>query len=303
VKAITFAEFGGPEVLRWSDVPEPVAGPGKVRVRVLAAGVNPIDYKIRRGWMEQAFPTRLPSIPGSELAGIVDQIGTGVTDLALGDEVFGWADSGAYAQYAVAEKVGRKPAEMPWAIAVALPIAGETAGRVLDLLGVKAGETLIVHGAAGSVGSIAVQLAVARGATVVGTASPANQDYVRGLGAIPVTYGDGLAERVRAVAPAGVDAAFDAAGRGALEPSIALLGGPERVITIADPEAAKYGVRFSSGGPADRSTQTLAKLVRAYLDGALRITIAQMFPLSAAAQAQALSEGGHARGKIVLTLD
>jgi NADPH:quinone reductase-like Zn-dependent oxidoreductase len=301
--AVAFAAFGGPEVLQVSEMPEPVAKPGQIRVRVRAAGVNPVDWKIRRGWMEQAFKTALPSIPGSEFAGVVDQIGAGISGVTVGDDVLGWSASGAYAQFALAEKFVHKPATMSPAIAAALPIAGETAMRVLNLLDLKADETILIHGAAGAVGSIAVQLAVARGARVIGTASPANGDYVRLLGAIPVAYGDGLVDRVRVIAPDGVDAAFDTAGHNALAASVELCGGPGRVVTIADMDAAKYGVRFSAGTAADHVPKVLADLVKLCVDGKLQVTIAQVFPLASAAEAQAVSESGHARGKLVLTLE
>lgn len=212
-----------------------------------------MDYKIRYGWMEEVFPTPLPAVPGLELAGIVDEVGEGVTGAAVGDEVLGWSTTGAYAQYALAESFARKPADLGWAEAAALPVATETAQRVLDLLGVQAGETLLLHGAAGAVGSAATQLAVAAGATVVGTASPAGHEYLRELGALPVAYGDGLAERVRAAAPQGVDAVFDTAGKGVLPLSIELRGGTtERIVTIADSAAAAHGVTFSGRPRAAR---------------------------------------------------
>lgn len=175
MEAIVFEEFGGPEVLRFKgDIEEPHAGPGQVRVKVAAVGVNPIEYKIRNGWMEQAFPTSLPAVPGNEFAGTVDELGEGVTGLSVGDEVLGWSETGAYAAYALAQAsaVTPRPTGLEPAAAATLPIAGETAQRVLDLLGVRSGETLLIHGAAGAVGSMGVQLAVALGATVIGTASP-----------------------------------------------------------------------------------------------------------------------------------
>lgn len=299
MKAITFARFGGPEVLELTDVPDPHATEGTVRVRVRAAGVNPIDWKVRRGMMEKSSPTTFPSIPGVEIAGTVDEVGPGVGELAVGDEVLGWTDGG-YAEYALARQLVRKPPDLSWELAAALPVAGETALRVLDELGVRSGETIVVHGASGAVGSLAVQLAKARGAEVIGTASAESQDAVRSLGATPVLYGDGLVERVRAAAPKGVSAAFDAAGRGALPALVELTGGTSRVITIADPEAERYGVHFSSGGGGDR-VPVLKELVDQLAAGALKITIASTFPLSAAAKAQAISEAGHARGKLILT--
>jgi len=189
-----------------------------------------------------------------------------------------------------------------WEQAVGVPVAGETAQRVLDLLGVKSGETLLIHGAAGAVGSVATQLAVAAGLTVIGTASPRNHDFVRSLGATPVEYGDGLVDRVRAAAPEGVDAAFDTAGRGGLKESIELIGGADRIVTIADFGAAELGVHVSPAG-----TATPAE-VRAALDaqlalvaeGKLSVRIADTFGLADAAKAQEISESGHAQGKLIV---
>ncbi|HEX3792183.1 MAG TPA: NADP-dependent oxidoreductase [Pseudonocardiaceae bacterium] len=298
--AITFSEFGGPDVLRLTEVDAPHPGTGQVRIRVLAAGVNPIDHKIREGWLEAMSPTVLPSTPGSEVAGVVDEIGVGVADLAVGDEVFGWSNTGGYAEHALATVVVSKPAEVGWAEAAALPVAGGTAWRVLDQLVIVPGDTLLVHGAAGAVGSMAVQLAIHRGATVIGTARVENHDYLRELGATPVTYGERLVERVRAAAPQGVDAVFDAAGRDALGPSIELRGGTDRVITIADPKAAEFRVPFSTGGPETRGPTVLTELADLVADGRLQVTVAAEYPLAAAADAQQQSQQGHTRGKIVL---
>ncbi|MGP3952917.1 NADP-dependent oxidoreductase [Streptomyces sp. 7N604] len=298
MEAIVFEEFGGPEVLRLAQAPEPHPGPGQVRLRVKAAAVNPLDYKIRSGWVQDVFPTTFPAIPGMEAAGVVDEVGEGATP-AVGDEVFGTTDTGAYATYALATVVAPKPAELSWEEAAALPVAAETAQRVLGLLGVEDGETLLLHGAAGAVGTAAVQLAVALGATVIGTASPANHDYVRSLGAIPLAYGDGLLGRVRAVAPKGVDAVFDVAGKGALKDSIELRGGtPDRIVTIADPSASEFGVPFSAG--AQRAPEALAEQARLAVQGRLRIPVDRIFPLADAAEAQAVSEAAHVRGKLVL---
>ncbi|MEV6423808.1 NADP-dependent oxidoreductase [Streptomyces sp. NPDC051662] len=306
MQAIVFEEFGGPDVLHVKEITEPHAGPGEIRVAVKAAGVNPMDYKIRHGWMEGAFATSLPAVPGLEIAGVVDEVGAGVTDVAVGDGVLGWSTTGAYAQYALAGTAVPKPDSLGWAEAAAIPVAGETAARVLDELALREGETLLLHGAAGAVGSMAAQLATARGAIVIGTASPANHEYVRSLGAIPVTYGDGLVERVRSVAPQGVDAVFDTAGKGALPDSIELRGGTtDRIVTIADPAAAELGVAFSSGGSGsstpERKRAGLAENARLAAEGALRLRIAGTFPLAEAAQAQQTSEDGHANGKLVIT--
>jgi NADPH:quinone reductase-like Zn-dependent oxidoreductase len=304
MKAIVFDTFGGTEVLHEAEIATPQPGPGEVRVRVHAVGVNPIDGKIRSGAMEAAFPTVLPAVPGLEFAGVVDALGEGVDDLSIGDEVLGWADGGAYAEYALAPVTGLapKPAGLDWAHAAALPVASETAERVLDLLGVSAGETLLIHGASGGVGTIAVQLAVARGARVVGTAGADNQAYVAELGATALVYGDGLVERVRTLAPDGVDAVFDAAGKGALEDSVALRGGTDRIVTIADPRARELGVVFS-GGAQRRSAARLTELAQQAADGTLVTTLSARYPLAEAAKAQQASDSGHSRGKLVLTVD
>ncbi|WP_406862308.1 NADP-dependent oxidoreductase [Streptomyces sp. HUAS MG47] len=305
MEAIVYEEFGGPEVLRHATgVPVPQPGPGEVRVRVVAVGVNPLDYKRREGWVEQFYPTTFPAVPGLEFAGTVDSVGEGVTDVAAGDEVLGWTKTGAYAEYALAGDIVRKPAELSWERAASLPVAGETAQRVLDLLGVRRGETLLLHGAAGAVGAIAVQLAVAAGVTVVGTASERNHDYLRSLGAIPVTYGEGLADRVRAAAPQGVDAVFDAAGHDALRVSVELTGGStERIVTIAATDAEEYGVRFSPGGTSPEAVRAgLTEHARLAAEGRLDVRIDQVLPLSLAAKAQELSQTGHAKGKLVIRL-
>jgi NADPH:quinone reductase-like Zn-dependent oxidoreductase len=301
MKAILFDRFGGTDVLHEADIEVPQPGPGQIRVRVRAAGLNALDGKIRSGAMEAAFPTPLPAVPGAEVAGVVDALGEGVQDVEVGDEVLGWSDTGSYAQYALATTVAPKPAGLDWQHAVALPVAGETAERVLNLLGVAAGETVLMHGAAGAVGTLAVQLATARGARVIATAGPANQDYLTSLGATATLYGEGLVERVRALAPDGVDAVFDLAGKGALEDSITLRGGTERIVTISDFRAHQLGVTFSSGGQ-ERSATRLAELAQDAATGKL-VTTVNAFPLDQAAKAQQVSDAGHVRGKLVLTVD
>jgi NADPH:quinone reductase-like Zn-dependent oxidoreductase len=302
MKAVRFDAFGDPEVLHLDDIPVPDPGPAQVRIRVHASGVNPVDSAIRSGAMQAIFPTSLPAIPGVDVAGVVDAVGTGVTDVAVGDRVVGWADgpAGSYAEYALASQVARVPERFSFTDAVTLPTAGEAAKRALDLLGVNAGETVLIHGASGSVGTIAVQMAVARGATVIGSASEANQDYVRSLGAIPVVYGEGLVDRVRASAPS-VDAVLDVAGKGAIPDSIALRGGTERIVTLADPSARDLGVVMSAGTPKDWSASDLAELVKLAARGEVITTVAGTFPLERAADAQRMSQGGHVRGKLVLT--
>ena len=240
MKAVRFSQFGGPEVLEIVELPDPHPGPGQVRIAVRAAGVNPSDWKKRQGLMDGELPQTL----GHEAAGVVDELGEGVTDVAVGDRVFGFsAEGAAQAELAVLSYYAPIPPSLDFAGAAALPAAIETATRALDQLGVRSGSTLLINGASGSVGSAAVQLAVARGARVIGTASPANHDYLRSLGAEPVAYGAGLAGRVRVLAPDGVDEALDVAGSGVLPELIELAGGPEHVVTIAD-----FGAREGTRG-------------------------------------------------------
>ncbi|MFE3069328.1 NADP-dependent oxidoreductase [Streptomyces sp. NPDC059247] len=306
MEATVYEEFGGPEVLRHeTGVAVPVPGPGEVRVKVAAAGVNPVDWKRRRGWVEAFYPTTFPAVPGLEFAGTVDAVGAGVTHVAVGDEVLGWTETGAYAQYALAGIVVPKPEGLSWETAASLPVAGETAQRVLGLLGVGAGGTLFLHGAAGVVGSVATQLAVAAGIRVVGSASESNHAYLRELGAVPVAYGEGLADRVRAAAPEGVDAVFDAAGHGVLPVAIELLGGDaaprERIVTIADTEAERYGIVFSGLlGDPDAVRAGLAAQAALAAEGRLTVRLAEVLPLKEASRAQESSESGHVRGKLVL---
>jgi NADPH:quinone reductase-like Zn-dependent oxidoreductase len=300
MKAIVFDRFGGPEVLHEADIDVPQPGPGQVRVRVKAAGLNALDGKIRSGMLEAVYPTTFPAVPGGELAGVVDALGEGVEDVQVGDEVLGWSDTGSYAEYALATIVAPKPAALGWQHAAALPVAGETAERVLKLLGVAAGETVLMHGAAGAVGTLAVQLATARGARVIGTAGPGNQEYLASLGATANVYGEGLVERVRALAPDGVDAVFDLAGKGALEDSITLRGGTDRIVTIADFRAQQLGITFASG-PQEASSARLAALAQDAATGKV-VTTVTAYPLDQAATAQQVSDAGHVRGKLVLTV-
>ena len=292
--------FGGPEVLHAAEAPEPHAGRGQVRVRVRAVGVNPFDATVRSGVMQALFRTPLPALLGLELAGVVDEVGAGVSGLATGDEIFGFADGGAYAELALASVVVKKPKGLSWELAAALSVAGETATRVLDALAVQPGETLLVHGGAGVVGSVAVQLARLRGARVIATGSAANQALVASLGATPVVYGEGLVARVRALGA--VDAVFDAAGKGALPDSIELRGGKTRIITIADPAAHQLGIPFSAGTAQTRNDAALRTMAELTASGKLTVAVAEVLPLAEAARAHVLVEKGHAPGKIVLTV-
>ncbi|MBV9684675.1 MAG: NADP-dependent oxidoreductase [Solirubrobacterales bacterium] len=298
MKAIQYSQFGGPEVLEVAELPDPKPGPGQIRVAVRAAAVNPVDWKMRRGRMGG----ELPQTTGREVAGVVDQVGEGVTDVRPGDRVFGFAaGGGGAAELALLTDYAPIPPSLDFAEAAGLPVAVETAVRTLDLLGVTAGTTLLVNGAAGAVGSSATQIARSRDARVIGTASPNNHDYLRSLGAEPTTYGDGLTERVRTLAPGGVDAALDAAGGGALPALIELAGDPGRVVTIADyPGAQETGAQFSGGMGSGRALHALREIGEVIESGQFTLPVAQTFPLEQIAEAHRLSEAGHVRGKLVL---
>ncbi|MFD7829863.1 NADP-dependent oxidoreductase [Kitasatospora sp. NPDC059803] len=300
MKAVTVTRSGGPEVLRVTEVPDPEPGPGEVRVRVFAAGVQPVDLAIREGFRPPGAVVEPPFVLGNEFAGVVDRLGPDGSGWQVGDEVLGFRflDSQAGLVTVDAAQLVAKPAGMPWEQAGSLSASGQTAHLALTLLAVGPGDTVLVHGASGGVGTVAVQLARAWGATVIGTASERNHDYLRDLGAIPVTYGEGLVERVRAVAPQGVDAAFDAAGRGALAASVELVSDRSRIGTVVDyPKAERLGVRGLRG---PRTAARLTELVRLWEAGGLRLEVAEALPLERAAEAHRLVGAGHVRGKVVL---
>jgi NADPH:quinone reductase-like Zn-dependent oxidoreductase len=297
-----FDEYGDPDVLHVVDVPAPTPGPGQVRIAVHAAGVNPIEWKIVAGFMRDKVPLALPAGLGSDVAGIVDQIGPGIDEFVVGDAVLGSAVTGSFAEYALAELASlvRKPDEISWEVAGSLSGAGGTAYVVLNRLDVLAGETLLIHAAAGGVGTFAVQLAAARGVTVIGTASERNHDYLRSIGAIPVTYGEGLLERVRSVAPDGVDAVLDASGRGEIPLSIELTGNPERVLTLVAFDAAESGIQIHVGGAGSDRGDALRELVALTEERRVTVAVSKTYPLAEAAQALRASREGHVNGKIVV---
>ncbi|MEV7598623.1 NADP-dependent oxidoreductase [Kitasatospora sp. NPDC089797] len=297
MKAARFSRFGGPEVLELVDLPEPRPAAGQVRIAVRAAGVNASDWKKRRGLMDQELPQTL----GYEAAGVVDEVGEGVEDVAVGDRVYGFClDGAAQAESAVLSFYAPIPAALDFAAAAALPAAVETAMRALDQLGVAGGSTVLVNGASGSVGSAAVQFAVARGARVIGTAGAANHEHLRALGAEPVAYGEGLVERVRALAPGGVDLALDVAGSGVLPELIGLAGGAEHVLTVADFAGAReHGVRFSRGDDG-RALHALSEIGELVTAGRFAVPAVTSFPLADIAQAHRVAEAGGVRGKLVL---
>ena len=301
-RIVKFSEYGGTDALRIVDAPELSAGPGQVRVAVRAAGINPIDSKILHGFMADVMPLTLPAGLGSDLAGVVDEVGAGVTEFAVGDEVFGSSLTPALAGSALADPANLviKPADVSWEVAGGVAGAGGTAWAVLNQLGIRAGETLLIHAAAGGVGTFAVQLAVARGARVIGTASEGNFEYLRSIGAEPVRYGDGLLERIRAIAPHGVDAVLDASGRGEIPLSIELAGGPGRVLTLVAFDAADTGIQVFIGGTGDERGPALRDIASLLEKRALTVPIWRTFPLEETAAALDTSNAGHLNGKIVV---
>ncbi|KKO51225.1 NADP-dependent oxidoreductase [Paenibacillus sp. DMB20] len=304
MKAAAINAFGPPDVLKIMELDRPEAGPGQVRVKVKAAGVQPFDCAVRSsGWVPPGLKIRFPQILGNEFAGIVDQVGEGVADFSIGSEVMGWAMLACYAEYVVVgtDQLVRKPQGMPWEEAGVLTASGQTAHTALEELGVGQGDTVLIHAASGGVGTMAVQLGRAWGATVIGTASESNHEYLRSLGAIPVTYGEGLVERVRLLAANGVDAAFDAAGDEALRASLQLVENRDRIGTIVSFElASQSGVKSIR---SQRSVRRLNELAELYAEGKLKIHVRRTFPLEQAAEAHRAVEKGHGRGKIALVTE
>ncbi len=304
MKAAAFSSPGTPDVLQTMEFDDPQAGPGQVRVRVRAAGVQPFDLALRSGWSPPPGVTvQLPQIPGNEFAGIVDQVGEGVTGFSVGSEVIGYKMLACYAEYVTvdASQIAAKPRSMPWEAGGGLSGAGQAAYTGLKAIGAGPGDTVLIHAAAGAVGTIAVQLARAWGATVIGTASERNHDYLRSLGAIPAAYGEGLADRVRALAPHGIDAVLDGAGGDALRVSVELVRNRERIGTLVGFDlAGELGVRPIR---SQRSAERLAELADLFEQGKLRLHIRSTFPLDRAADAHREVETGHGRGKVVLTLE
>ncbi len=305
MKAISYARYGGPEVLELGEVDDPKVGPDAVLVKVRAAAVNPVDWKCREGYLDAILPAVFPVVPGWDVSGVVVQPGPAVPEFSVGDEVIGYVradvlSGGTFAEYVAApvRTLARKPDSVSFEEAAGLPLAGLTALQMLNrVLEVKRGETVLVHAAAGGVGSIAVQLAVHLGARVIGTASERNHDFVRGLGGEPVSYGADMAERVRQLAPGGVDAVFDSVGGDALRASVNLLAPEGRLASIADPEVTSLGGRYWFVRPDPQDLQHLSDLAD---QGVVTVHVSETFPLERAADAHRLNEEGRTRGKIVV---
>ncbi|SEQ11480.1 NADP-dependent oxidoreductase [Microlunatus flavus] len=299
MRAVTYSELGGPEVLEVADVPEPHAGPGQVRIKVAAASVNPVDWKTFRGLMPGAQAPAGPTVLGWDASGVVDEVGEGVTGVAVGDDVFGFG-RGTQAERTVLTAWAPKPASLDWSVAAAAPSALETSERVLRLLDLQPGQTLFVAGGAGGVGAVLVQMAVAAGVTVVASASADNQGYLAEIGAVGVPYGEGLVDRVRAAAPDGVDAVADVAGKTPAADLFALAPSRDKVLSIANFDLAAEGGRVTGGSESERRpTEALAQGVELLRESKVVIKV-QTFPLERAREAYETSLSGHVRGKLVL---
>jgi NADPH:quinone reductase-like Zn-dependent oxidoreductase len=304
-KAVRFDEYGGVDVLQVRDVPRPVPGPGQVLVQVKAAGINPGEAKIREGLLHSRFPATFPSGEGSDLAGVIAETGPGVTGWTAGNEVIGYTDNRAsQAEYALveAENLTARPAAVPWPAAGSLFVVGATAYAAVRAVALSPGDTVVVSGAAGGVGSIAVQLARRAGATVIGLASEPNHAWLAEHGVIGVSYGDGVVGRIRQAAPK-VDALIDTAGGDYVELALNDLGvAPSRIDTIVRFDAvAQYGVKADGNG-AGASAAVLAELAGLIADGELDFPVAATFPLDQVREAYTELAGGHVHGKIVLTM-
>ena len=300
MRALQYKAYGGPEVLEWAEAPDPHPGPGQLRIAVRAASVNPIDWKAFNGALAGGKPVVGTGYLGYDAAGTVDEVGDGVSGVSVGDEVLGRGRH-TQAEYALLDSWAAKPPWIDWAVAAAAGVAGETSERGLRLLDVKAGDTLFVDGGAGGVGAVAVQMARARGARVIASASESNHDYLREIGATPVLYGQGVADRVRAAAGGPVDAVFDVVGKTPVEDLISLAPRPSQVVSIANFAAGQAGARVSGGGADSRPMEALALVSELLADNKLVIKV-QTFPFDRAAEAYRISQGGHVRGKLVLIL-
>lgn len=307
MRAITYSRYGGADVLELSELPTPKVGPDTVLVRVKATSVNPVDWKVREGYLDAIMDATFPVVPGWDVAGVVEQVGLDTPELSVGDEVFGYVRKDVVSGGTTAELVAapvrtlaRKPAAWTWEQAAGAPLAGLTALQTIDRAGVSSGQTVLVHAAAGGVGSMAVQIAVARGARVIGTASERNHEYLRSLGAEPVTYGEGLSGRVRALAPEGVDVVLDYIGGEALATTPDVLRDGGTVASVVDAAARdELGGHYVWVRPDVEGLTELARLADA---GQLTVDVAEVYDLADAAKAHEASRTGHVRGKVVITV-
>ncbi|MEV7274585.1 NADP-dependent oxidoreductase [Streptomyces bacillaris] len=308
MKAISYNAYGTADVLEYGERPDPKVGPDSVLVKVRAAAVNPVDWKAREGFLQGGLEAVFPVIPGWDVSGVVVQPGVAVDEFAVGDEVIGYVredflSRGTFAEYVAApvRTLARKPLSLSFEEAAGLPLAGLTAYQVLHrTLKIRDGDTVLVHAAAGGVGSLAVQIARHEGCRVIGTASERNHAYVRGLGGEPVTYGEGLADRLRELVPDGFDAAFDTVGGEALRVSAETLAEGGRLASIADSEVFSYGGRYAFVRPDAADLAQLAELAE---QGIVTVHVDRVFPLEQAAEAYRLNQEGRTRGKIVVTVD
>ena len=298
--AVKYAEHGSADVLNVVEVEEPLAGSGKIRIAVKAAGLNPYDFKARSGLYGQRT---LPSGQGAEFSGVVDQIGDGVSGVSLGDEVLGWTSFAAQAEYVLVapDRVAPKPANLDWTVAAGIGLVGNTALRSTNSLQLGPLDTVLVSAAAGGVGILSVQFALATGATVVGTASAANHEFLLGLGITPVAYGEGQLARLREAAPHGYTAMLDNHGRDSVLLGLELKIPASRINSIADSAGAdELGIASVGGG--GKTAEELAWLARSVATGELVFPIQATFPLREVQEAYRLLESGHGLGKIVLTV-
>jgi NADPH:quinone reductase-like Zn-dependent oxidoreductase len=304
-KAVRFDNYGGIDVLEVRDVERPVPGDDEVLVEVKAAGINPGEAKIRAGVLKDVFPATFPSGQGSDLAGVVAAVGPGVTTFAVGDEVLGFSEKrSSHAEFAAvpADQLTAKPGRLSWEVAGGLFVAGTTAYAAVRSVRLEPGDVVAVSGAAGGVGSIAVQLARRAGATVLGIAGPSNDDFLNDHGVTPVNYGDRLADRLRAASPSGgVDAFLDLFGGGYVELAVNELGvAPQRVDTIIDfPAIEAFGVQGAGNADAANAV-VLAELADLAATGELEVPIAGVFALADIQSAFKELEQNHTRGKLVL---
>ncbi len=306
MKAMTYSQYGSPDVLELTERPLPKVAPGMVLVKVKAAAVNPVDWKIMAGYLDSIMDVQFPVIPGWDVAGVVESVGIDAPQFRPGVEVISYGrkdfvHGGSFAEYiALPERLlARKPETLNWEEAAGLPLAGLTAYQVLTRLNVQPADTLLIHGGSGGVGSMGIQIAAAAGARVIATASERNHGFLRALGAEPVSYGEGLAERVRALAPGGADVVADFVG-GALDTTLAVLAPGGRHASIADSAVEQHGGTWMWVNPVGADLERLSRLVD---ERRFRVEVARTFQLDDAAEAFRLNMAGHTRGKIIVKVD